>query len=310
MHGACGAIRPLPMNASVLAPAGPDAAWIAQASWLLFVGGALIFAGVMALVALALRRGGRPLHARRWVIGGGVVFPVLVLSALLAYDLAGSARLNRAPADALQVSITGHMWWWEVRYGAVVTANELRLPVGRPVRLGLTSADVIHSVWIPALAGKVDMVPGRVNRLVVTATRAGTFRGPCAEFCGEQHARMQLHVVALPPAEFDAWLARQAEPARAPADALQARGRDAFVARRCVACHSVRGLSESDRGPDLTHVGSRAQLGAGTLRNDRAALMAWIAEVQRLKAGARMPSFGHVEAREVEAMAAYLAHLQ
>lgn len=298
------------MNASVLSPAGPDAAWIAQAGWLLFVGAALILAGVMVLALLALRPGRRPVHARRWVVGGGVAFPVVVLSALLAYDVAGSARLNRAPPDALVVSVTGHMWWWEVRYGDVVTANELRLPVGRPVLLGLTTADVIHSVWIPPLAGKVDMVPGRVNRLAVTAERAGTFRGPCAEYCGEQHARMQLQVVAVPPAEFDAWLAQQAQAARAPADAQQARGRDAFVAQRCVACHSVRGLSQSDRGPDLTHVGSRLQLGAGTLRNDHAALMAWIADVQRLKPGARMPSFRHLEPDQLEAIAAYLSQLR
>jgi cytochrome c oxidase subunit 2 len=305
-------------DASVLSPAGPAAAWIAQAGWLLFGGAALIFGGVVVLMLLALGAP-RRVHARRWVLGGGIVFPVVVLSALLVYGFAGSAQIGaRPPPGALLVSVTGHMWWWELRYArdgadAVITANELRLPVGRPVTLGLTSADVIHSVWIPALAGKVDTVPGRVNRLVVTAERAGTWRGPCAEFCGEQHARMALQVVALPPADFDAWLQRQAQPARAPVDALQVQGRDAFVARRCAACHAVRGVSEAgsnDRGPDLTHVGSRLQLGAGTLANDRAALRAWIADVQRLKRGARMPSFGHLDAAELDALAAYLAHLQ
>ena len=313
---------------SVLSPAGPAAAWIADASWLLFVGGAAIFLFVMTLVVLSLRDGAGRVRRGLWLVGGGLVFPAVVLSALLVYAFGGMARLGQpAPADAIVVSVVGHMWWWEVRYRDprdgrdVVLANELRLPVGRKVRLGLESADVIHSLWVPALAGKVDLVPGRVNHLVVQADAAGVFGGPCAEYCGEQHARMELRVAALPAAEFDAWLAAQALPAREPGDALQARGREAFVEQRCVACHAVRGLPEAQGrsallerhptvGPDLTHVGSRMSLGAGALPNSRDNLAAWIRDVQHVKRGARMPSFEALDAPTVQALAAWLESLK
>jgi len=313
---------------SVLSPAGPAAAWIADASWLLFGGGALIFVLVMTLLALALRDDAGRVRRGLWLVGGGFVFPAIVLSALLVYAFAGTARLGRAaPADAMVVTIVGHMWWWEVRYREpaggreVVLANELRLPVGRPVRLALESADVIHSLWVPALAGKVDLVPGRVNHLVVQADAEGVFGGPCAEYCGEQHARMELRVAAMSVAAFDAWLKAQALPARQPADALQARGRQAFIDQRCVVCHTVRGLPEWPApgappadvptvGPDLTHVGSRLSLGAGRLPNGRAHLAAWIRGVQHLKRGARMPSFDALDAATVDALAAYLESLE
>ncbi|HET6599618.1 MAG TPA: c-type cytochrome, partial [Burkholderiaceae bacterium] len=165
--------------------------------------------------------------------------------------------------------------------------------------------------WVPALAGKMDAVPGRVNQLVFSATEAGVFRAPCAEYCGQQHARMTLYVVAQEAAEFDHWLAQQAQPAAEPVTELQARGRDAFIAQRCVACHTIRGVSETGvLAPDLTHVGSRLYLGAGTLRNDRGALMAWIAGVQHLKPGARMPSYDTLDAATLKALAAYLEHLR
>lgn len=311
------------MNASVLWPAGPAAQSIAVIGWVLVIGGALIFAGVMALLAQALRRRETPRRVRPalWLIGGGVVFPVVVLSGLLGWSVALSARLApTVPPGALVVSVTGHMWWWQVRYrdpasGAdVVLANELRLPVGRSVVVGLNSADVIHSFWVPALAGKVDAVPGRVNRLVFSASEPGVFRAPCAEYCGRQHARMALQVVAQPQAEFDRWLAGQAQAAAEPATPLQHQGRQAFVAHRCVACHTVRGLAETSvgatLGPDLTHVGSRLTLGAGTLVNDPGALAAWIAGVQHYKPGARMPSFDAIDAPTLQAIGAYLAHLQ
>jgi cytochrome c oxidase subunit II len=310
-------------DGGVLAPAGPAAAWIAQLGWVLFIAAALLFGGVLVLLTFALRRRGeaqaRRLRPALWIVGGGVLLPVVVLVPLLAYGIAGSARLGAAaPPDALQVHITGHLWWWEVRYrdpagGAdVVLANELRLPVGRTLQIGLSSADVIHSFWVPALAGKADLVPGHVNRIVVRADRPGVFRGPCAEYCGEQHARMALHAVALAPGEFDAWLARQRQPAAEPADALQARGRDAFVAQRCAACHTIRGVAESaQRGPDLTHVGGRLHLGAGSLANGRGALIAWIGDAQHFKPGARMPSYaGRLDAPTLLALAAYLEHLQ
>jgi len=250
----------------------------------------------MALLALGLRTPRRAVSVRAWVIGGGIVVPVLVLTALLLYATTRTAMLDRSPVNPLVVGVTGHMWWWEIRYRdpasgrEVRLANELRLPLGRPTQLGLASADVIHSVWVPALGGKMDTVPGRMNRLVITPREAGVFRGACAEFCGEQHARMALHVVVMPQAQFDQWLARQAQPAADAADPASARGRRAFLDHGCAACHTVRGHAESGvLGPDLTHVGSRLHLGAGVLRNHRGALAQWITSVQALKPGARMP---------------------
>jgi cytochrome c oxidase subunit II len=304
--------------ASALQPAGPAALAIADIAWVMFIGAALVLAGVMAALWIAVQRGQSVVRPRRWLLGAGIAFPVAVLAALVAYSQWRSSAMRAdPPADALQVGVTGRMWWWEVRYrdpatGAeIITANEIRVPVGRAVHLGLTSADVIHSVWIPALAGKMDTVPGRVNHLVFSATQPGTYRGQCAEFCGEQHARMGLHVVALAPEAFDAWLAQQAQPARAPATPLQLRGRAAFLAQRCNACHTVRGESEESRlGPDLTHIGSRLALGAGTLANSPRTMAQWITQVQSLKHGARMPANTDMDADTLAALADYLASLK
>jgi cytochrome c oxidase subunit 2 len=299
-------------------PAGPAAEAIAGIGWLLILGGAAVLVGVMLLLAWALRRGAQPARPGLWILGGGVIFPGVVLTALFAYTLPLSpAWRPMPPAGALVVSVTGHMWWWEVRYrsvdgaGEIVTANEIRIPAGRPVYLALASSDVIHSFWVPALAGKIDMVPGRLHHLQLTADRPGVFRGQCAEFCGEQHARMALHVVAQPPAEFEAWLQAQARPAAAPATQQQARGRELFLANRCDACHSVRGTGGAGRlGPDLTHVAGRMHLGAGTLKNSPEALAQWVAHVQRIKPGARMPSYERLQAEELAALAHWLGSLR
>jgi cytochrome c oxidase subunit 2 len=305
---------------SVLAPAGEAAARITSLSWLLIVGASLIFVAVMALLAAAIhgRKRARPVSSRLWILGGGVVFPLVVLSALLVWTLARTPGwMERPPPGALIVGITAHMWWWEVRYrdpasGQEVTlANELHLPAGRPVWLGLSSPNVIHSFWVPALGGKMDMVPGRVDHLMVQVDRPGNWRGQCAEYCGEQHARMAIHVVAHAPADFDAWLAAQARPAAAPDGALLERGRAAFLAQRCNACHTVRGVAEEGRlGPDLTHVGSRLYLGAGTLLNQPGAMAHWVAHTQDVKPGARMPSSADMDAGTLQALGAYLEHLK
>ena len=312
----------LPQLQSVLSPAGPAAASIVSLSWVLVVGAAVIFAGVMGLLTWAVsRRSARPVHSGRWIMGGGMTFTLVVLASLFVYShWRTPGWLVQPPVGALIVSITAHMWWWEVRYrdpasGRDVTlANELHLPIGRPVWLGLNSPDVIHSFWVPALAGKVDMVPGRVNHLLVEAHQTGVYRGQCAEYCGEQHARMALHVVARPPAEFDTWLAAQAQPAAAPGgpDAPQLeRGRQAFLAQRCNACHTVRGVAGEGRlGPDLTHVGSRLYLGAGTLRNQAGSMAQWVAHTQAIKPGARMPSSVDMEGATLQALAAWLEHLK
>ena len=311
---------------SALQAAGPVADTLLGVTGLLVVGAAVIFLGVMALLVFAARRHDGTLHARLWVIGGGVVFPTVVLVALFAYSEWHRPTWRAVPPkDALIVGITAHMWWWEVRYrdpvtGAeIATANEIRIPVGRPVYFGLGSADVIHSFWVPALGGKMDMLPGRVQHLLLQADRPGTYRGQCAEYCGEQHARMALHVVAQAPAEFDAWLAAQAKPAAPPSSSSSyssssdiERGREAFLANRCNACHTVRGVSEESRlGPDLTHVGSRLYLGAGTVPNDAENLAAWVAHTQQLKPGARMPSSSErIDAATLQSIAAFLGQLK
>ena len=322
---------------AVLQPAGPVAAVIAEMSWVLIIGAAIVFCIVMVALLGALlgarhergeQLGDQPDERRAaegravtrwWIIGAGFIFPVSVLSALLAYSAWRTSALT-PPRDAGEpvISVTGHLWWWEVRYRDpargidVVLANEIHLPVGRAVTLGLTSADVIHSFWVPALAGKVDMLPGRVHQLRLQADRTGVFRGQCAEFCGEQHARMALHVVAHEPADFERWLLAQARPAQPPRDAQAQRGAQVFAEQRCGACHSVRGLgpSASIIGPDLTHVGSRLHLAAGTLPMGDAALRHWLADPQRSKPGARMPSYERLDDASLAALAAFLLQLR
>ncbi|MFC5511474.1 c-type cytochrome [Massilia jejuensis] len=307
---------------SALHPAGPDAAIIAQLSWVLFGGGAVIFVAVMALMALSLRPAARPVSTRWWIAGAGIAFPSAVLTALLVWSTWRSAELTpQTSRGAMSIGVTAKMWWWEVRYHdpasgrEVVSANEIRIPAGRPVYLGLTSQDVIHSLWVPALNGKMDMVPGRVSGLTLHADKPGVYRGQCAEYCGEQHARMALHVIAMAPADFARWLANEAQPAAAPAQgpdtALIARGRAAFLEQRCQHCHTVRGVAEGARlGPDLTHVGGRTHIAAGTLRNHRGTLAGWIADPQAIKPGARMPAATDIDGATLQALAAYLEQLK
>jgi cytochrome c oxidase subunit 2 len=309
---------------SVLQPGGPVAATVAEVSWVLIVGTVAVFCIVMLALLWALRRGGAAQREhgasgiRWWIVGGGFVFPVVVLSALLIYSTwrTSGLMLPRGP-DEPTINVTAHLWWWEVRYlGAgdafdIVLANEIHVPVGRAVTLGLTSADVIHSVWVPALAGKVDMLPGRVHQLRLQADRAGVFRGQCAEFCGEQHARMALHVIAHEPADFERWLQAQARPAQPPRDGLAQRGAKVFAEQRCSACHSVRGLGPmASIGPDLTHAGSRLHLAAGTLPMGEASLRDWLADPQHSKPGARMPSYERLDDNSLVALAAFLAQLR
>ncbi|MGA0572756.1 cytochrome c oxidase subunit II [Variovorax sp. VNK109] len=306
------------MNGHVLQTAGDAAHQIATVSWVLFIGGGLIFIGVMALLAWALFRRSETTRPMVWLALGGVAFPAVVLSMLFAWSLPMSPLWKPVPPpDALIITVTGRMWWWDVRYGAAGdapafdTANEIRIPVGRPVYLALTSGDVIHSFWVPALAGKVDMLPGRIQHLQVRATQAGTFRGQCAEYCGIQHARMALHVVAEPPEVFDAWRRTQTKPAAAPVTAQQLRGRELFLAQRCNACHTVRGVASGSRlGPDLTHVGSRLHLAAGTLPNSVSSLSQWVAHVQDVKPGARMPSYARLERQQLDDLGVWLESLK
>jgi cytochrome c oxidase subunit 2 len=307
---------------SALIPAGPAAREIAALWWAMLVAGAVILLAVCAILLWhALPGGRRPrrLAGRRLVVLGGIAFPTVALSALLLWSLGVGGRLVAAlPADALRIEVVGRMWWWEVRYLAAdgtvefVGANELRIPTGRPVELLLESADVIHSFWVPRLAGKTDMIPGRTNRLTIEAEEAAIYRGQCAELCGLQHARMALYVESMAPDEFEAWHAGHMQPAPAPATPFLARGRDLFVSSGCGACHRVRGLDQAEGtlGPDLTFVGQRISLAAGLLPNGVGALAGWIASAQHLKPGNAMPSFAELEGEDLRALAAWLESLQ
>jgi cytochrome c oxidase subunit II len=297
--------------------AGPVAASIQALTSTMFIGGTLVFVLVMALLLLAVAREPRPLAARRWLLGGGVMLPLLLLVPLLADSVRRAHALTApAPPDALVIGVTARMWWWELRYRDpaggpdIVTANELHLPVGRAVRLSLDSPDVIHSLWVPQLAGKMDLVPGRQQHLVLSASSSGVFAGACAEYCGEQHTRMALRVIASEPAQFDAWLQQQRAAPRTPGTTLALAGRGAFLVSGCAACHGIRGVSAGRLGPDLSHVASRDTLGAMRLPNNEQTLRLWISDVQSVKPGAHMPSFKHLDPATVAALAAYLNTLE
>ena len=305
-------------SGGVFQAVGDAAQAIERVTWVLFVGGGTIFVGVMLLLAWALCRRAGKVPARWWTWGAGVAFPTVVLVVLFVWVLPLTPSWRPVPPpNALIITVKAHMWWWEVRYrdpatgNDILTANEIRIPVGRPVYLALTSADVIHSFWVPQLAGKMDMLPGRMQHLLVTATEPGTWRGQCAEFCGAQHTLMAMHVVGLEPAAFDAWLAAQSQPATPPATAALALGRDAFLAQRCNACHTVRGAGADGRlAPDLTHFGSRLHLGAGTLANTPEARTRWLTHIQQIKPGAQMPSYERLDATTLTAIGQWLGSLQ
>ncbi|MGE5525623.1 MAG: cytochrome c oxidase subunit II [Rhodospirillaceae bacterium] len=305
---------------SALSPHGPGAAQIADLSWTLFVGGAVVFLFVIACLIVAMR--GRAqlrarLSTRSAIIVCGIAFPAIVLTGLLLYTVLAAASIKSNAGEArLRIEITGEQWWWRVHYlrsdGSVdfVLANEVRVPVGVPVELLLKSADVIHSFWVPSLAGKVDMIPGRVNRLHMTAERAGVFRGQCAEYCGGPHARMALFVIAEEVHRYDSWAERQRTEAAQPDDGMAQRGRALFL-ERCGVCHAVRGsAADGQRGPDLTHIAGRVSIGAGTLPNNEGTLAAWIADSHAAKPGNLMPRLDIYSGSELLALAAYLMSLE
>ncbi len=247
----------------------------------------------------------------RVILWLGAIGPTALLTLLLLFSLPRMQTLPVGESD-LGIAVDGEQFWWRVRYlphdsQVVETANEIRVPVGRTVAFALRSPDVIHSFWIPGLAGKVDMIPGRTNDLVVRATRPGIFRGACAEFCGLSHARMAFDVVAMEPDAFDRWL----ESAARPAVAVAGPGRRLFDDYGCGSCHAIRGHIEgSPIGPDLTHFGARRTFGAGTLPMTTEAIAAFIRNPAVSKPGALMPAFSAMSAADAEAIATYLAELR
>jgi cytochrome c oxidase subunit 2 len=270
--------------------------------------GLCVVVGLLVAAWLGRNRPGpRGSAGEKLVVALGVAVPIAVITALFFVSDVFVIRTTQAPAASairLTVRVIGHEWWWEVRYPgtSAVTANEIHIPVGTPVLLQATTADVIHSFWVPELNRKIDTIPGRVNSIVLDAQRPGVYRGQCAEYCGLQHAHMALAVYADAPARFRRWLGHQAAPA--------ARSSSLFLAEPCADCHAIRGTSASGTtGPDLTHLASRATIGALTLANNRANVAAWLVDNQHFKPGNRMPDL-RLSGATLRALVDYLESLR
>jgi cytochrome c oxidase subunit 2 len=285
--------------------------------WWMLVAATIVFAGSVGLLVIAWlrrRREGLPFFAasKRMNMGLVVVFgtaiPITVNVALFIASNFVVLKRTEAPAvasTAMTIDVIGHQWFWEVRYPGTkaVTANEIHIPAGTRVNVVATTADVIHSFWVPQLNRKIDMIPGRRNRVLLYADKPGRYRGQCAEFCGADHAKMALYVFADQPAKFRAWLANEASDVRRPPVAQ-------FMSEGCDACHALRGTpARGAIGPDLTHVGSRTTLAALTIPNTRAGLAAWLRDPQAIKPGNRMPALG-LSSSDINALVDYLEGLR
>jgi cytochrome c oxidase subunit II len=309
---------------SILSTHSPQAHNIALLWWWMLAAAVIVFGGAAGLLVLAwLRRGkpGLPLFGERedmaegMVLLFGIAIPVVVLVALFGVADVYLVRQTSPPSPrttAMTIDVIGHQWWWEVRYPGTdaVTANEIHIPVDTRVNVVATTADVIHSFWVPALNRKIDMIPGRQNRVLLYASNAGVYRGQCSQFCGLQHAHMSLYVFAQQPAAFRSWLTNMAAPARAPATAQARAGEQLFMTSQCASCHRIAGTAaQATVGPDLTHLATRSSLAAVTIPNTPAELAAWISNPQAIKPGDRMPDLGLSRAQVAE-LVAYLETLK
>jgi cytochrome c oxidase subunit 2 len=291
--------------------------------WVMLTGAAIGFGVIVLFLFLGwLRRnrdnlpfGGGERAATGMVVGLGIAVPIVVLTLLFVWADLFVLRSTAAPnpkKTKLTIQVVGRQWFWEVRYPGTkaVTANEIHIPVRTPVNLTGTTADVIHSFWVPELNRKIDLVPGRTNRILLEADRPGAYRGQCAEFCGLQHAHMSMWVYAEPATKFRAWLANMAKPARPPATASERRGEQVFLSTPCAGCHTIRGTAaHGDVGPDLTHLRTRTTLAALVIPNDRAALEEWLRDPQHVKPGNKMPALGLSDA-DYRALTDYLESLR
>ncbi|HXJ36392.1 MAG TPA: cytochrome c oxidase subunit II [Candidatus Eisenbacteria bacterium] len=314
-------------TSSIFAPVSAPADAVVTAAMLVLAITAGIFVVVGSLLTYGVVRFRQPpdddgseppqVYGSEQIELAWTVIPILIVvvlclvTARTVYDVQGATR----PPGAVDVTVVGHQWWWEIRYPAlgIVTANELHVPVSDPANrtptfLALESADVAHSFWVPRLAGKTDVIPNRRNTMWIEPRETGLFLGQCAEYCGTQHAHMLLRVYVHPRAEFDAWVARQREPAVA--DASGAAGRHVFETTACINCHTVRGTVATGRfGPDLTHLMSRDTLVAGAAPMTPEALRDWIANPDHVKPGALMPAM-QLGATELDQLVAYLVTLR
>lgn len=313
---------------SAIDTAGPRAHEIAQLMTLFTAVCAVVYLIVIGVLIWALmRKRARPRLASeaeresadrkaRVVVGWATALTVLILISLGLSEFFVKRSLSQPPQDPLLITITGHQYWWEIEYDnpdpsqRLRTANELHIPTGKPVQLLLTSNDVIHSFWLPSITGKKDLIPGRPNTEVLIADKPGLYTGQCAEFCGLQHAKMRLVMHADTPEDFEKWRQRQLQPGREPTTDMERRGRAVFTSASCVLCHSVQGTEASATvGPDLTHIGSRSMIAAGTVPNTPSNLSAWILAPHRMKPGVEMPAT-QLPADDLGALTEYLVSLQ
>jgi cytochrome c oxidase subunit 2 len=314
-------------------PAGPQAANLSRLWWLMFIVCSVVFVLVMIVFLLSLRnRTKEPISAtppvlelpqeqerrfRNVVIGALTVTVIILFVFLIASFSAGrSMTAELAHKNGLTIEVTGHQWWWEIRYTDVdasnifTTANEIHIPVGVPVTFTLYGADVIHSFWVPNLAGKKDLIPGKVNTIWLQADKPGVYRGQCAEYCGLQHAQMAFWVVAEPQEQFNAWRQNQTQTSVPPASDSQKRGQQVFMSKTCVMCHAINGTAAgSNIGPNLTHVGSRNMIAAATMTNTRDHLAQWIKDSQQVKPGNKMPQ-NNLSDADLQSLIDYLQSLK
>lgn len=306
---------------SALNPAGEEADSIHVLFLTMATGAAVTWLIVIGMMIYAFRASRRP-HPREasqaLIFWGGGVFPSIVLMCLLGYALWLMPNIRPwigPQAETTRIEVVGEQYWWRIRYldrqGKLLfeTANELRLPLGEPTTFSLLARDVIHSFWIPALGGKMDMIPGRRNQLTLTPTRPGIYRGPCAEFCGSAHALMVVSAHVLAKSDFEAWIKARTAPSSRPAASEGAR---LFVRHGCPACHAVDGMADAHGavGPNLTALSERMTIGAGALKNTPENIALFIRDPAAIKPGATMPAFGMLPPAEIQAMAAWLGGRQ
>jgi len=308
---------------SIFSRASDSAQSVSYIAWFMIILSAIIFVGVMVLYAIATRRNrdrdpaAVDLSERGvgWIVWGGAVMPGVVLLAVFVVAMTAMGRYPEPPA-VVTIHVTAHQWWWDVEYEFPKldqhfrTANEIHVPVGESSRLVLTTADVIHSFWVPKLQGKLDIIPGDTNELRLLPKQTGVYVGECQEFCGQQHAHMGLRVIVDDTTTFKNWAAAQLADAQ-PAAPNVLDGEQLFVGGPCAMCHSVRGTPANGQvAPDLTHFGSRLTIAAGTLPNTLGNLEGWIANAQAIKPGAQMPTMTAFTGPQLRAVAAYVASLK
>jgi cytochrome c oxidase subunit II len=309
---------------SILSTHSPQAHNIMLLWWWMLAAAVFVFVGAVAMLVLAwVRRGSPGLPwfgerediSERMVLLFGIGIPIVVLVILFGVSdvyMVGQTSPPNPRTTAMTIDVIGHQWWWEARYPGTtaVTANEIHIPVDTRVNVVATTADVIHSFWVPALNRKIDMIPGLDNRILLYATKTGQYRGQCSQFCGFQHAHMAMWVFVQTPAAFHAWLANMAAPARPPTTALARAGEQVFLSSGCASCHQLRGTGATGTvGPDLTHLATRTSLAALTIQNTPSELAAWIRDPQAIKPGVRMPDLG-LPPNEIHELVAYLEGLK